>query len=91
MKTPINDDNRYKQGTIISARIDPTIQLRILEYKERIYYCDRVDQLDKTILAYFERELLPPEITSAHSPKDGVKFFSMPVSGFLFGLLAPRN
>jgi hypothetical protein len=56
MKNPINDDNRYKVGEIVTAYANPAQQLKIVDYKERIYYCQAPNDVEKT-LAYFEREI----------------------------------
>ena len=55
-----NQDNIYPEGTILSAKIAPSIKLKVMSYNQRIYYCCEVGQEDKKPLAYFERELTPP-------------------------------
>lgn len=59
MKTPINNDNVYRTGTTIYARVNPDIRLFIREYKARIYYCNVVGAEGGAVLTYFERELIP--------------------------------
>ena len=60
MKTEINDDNLYKEGSIICAKIEPTLKLLITKYSQRIYYCTVVGHPDQKNLAYFESELTLP-------------------------------
>ena len=60
MKTEINDDNLYKEGSIICAKIEPTLKLLITKYRQRIYYCTVVGHPDQNNLAYFESELTLP-------------------------------
>ena len=60
MKTEINNDNLYKEGTIICARIEPGLKLLITKYRQRIYYCTVVDHPEQNNLAYFESELTLP-------------------------------
>jgi len=60
MKTEINDDNLYQEGTIICARVDPALKLIITRYRQRIYYCTVVGHPDQNNLAYFESELISP-------------------------------
>jgi hypothetical protein len=57
MKTPINNDNVYKMGTTIYARVNPTVKLFILDYKSRIYYCNAAGAEGGAVLAFYEREL----------------------------------
>jgi hypothetical protein len=60
MRREINDDNLYKEGTIICAKIEPTLKLLITKYNQRIYYCTVVGHPDQNNLAYFESELMLP-------------------------------
>ena len=60
MSERIIADNIYKAGTIITAKIDPLLKLKIERYYQRIYYCSVVDSPQQKQLAYFERELMPP-------------------------------
>jgi hypothetical protein len=55
-----SDDNIYKEGTLITAKANPTQQLVIQKYYQRIYYCAVVGDSQHKHLAYFERELIPP-------------------------------
>lgn len=55
-----NNDNIYKEGTMITAKVDPELKLIITKYYQRIYYCAVVAEPDRKQFAYFERELIPP-------------------------------
>jgi hypothetical protein len=56
-----NSDNIYAEGTLITARQDPSLKLKIIKYYQRIYYCAVVGDENRKQLAYFERELISPE------------------------------
>jgi hypothetical protein len=56
-------DNLYAEETLITAKNDPTRKLRIKRYLGRIYYCIAVDDPSQKLLAFFERELIPPAAT----------------------------
>lgn len=58
MKAPINNDNVFKTGTNIYARVNPNVKLFILDYKSRIYYCNVTGAEGGPVLAYYERELI---------------------------------
>lgn len=60
MRREINDDNLYPEGTVISAKVNPSLQLVITSYRQRIYYCSAVDHPEQKGFAYFERELVRP-------------------------------
>jgi hypothetical protein len=53
-------DNKYKDGTLIIAKSHPDRQLIIDRYLDRIYYCKLVSEPQGKMLAYYERELIPP-------------------------------
>lgn len=55
-------ENEYKEGEIVQAKVNPTQNLVIRRYVDRIYYC--TIQKDPTLkeLVYFERELIPRQI-----------------------------
>lgn len=57
---PTNTDNIYPLGSFMAAKEAPTVQLKIVAYKQRIYYCALVGDESLKQLAYFERELVPP-------------------------------
>jgi hypothetical protein len=62
MSERIIDDNIYKAGTIVTAKVDPLVKLKIERYYQRIYYCSVVDYPQQKHFAYFERELVPPPV-----------------------------
>jgi len=62
MSQGITEDNIYKAGTLITAKADPLLQLKIERYYQRIYYCSVVDAPQRKHLVYFERELIPQHI-----------------------------
>lgn len=55
-----NTDNIYKEGTAITAKVDPGLKLIIKKYYQRIYYCAVASDPERKHLVYFERELIPP-------------------------------
>lgn len=59
METPKND-NKYPEGTHITAKANPTIPLVIIRYYQRIYYCAVIGNPAHKHFTYFERELKPP-------------------------------
>jgi hypothetical protein len=54
------DDNIFKQGTLITAKENPALQLIIVNYYQRIYYCADAQHPDGRQRVYFERELNSP-------------------------------
>ncbi len=59
MEIPKND-NKYPEGTRITAKANPTLPLVIIRYYQRIYYCAVINNPAHKHFAYFERELTPP-------------------------------
>lgn len=55
-------DNIYPEGSFITAKEAPSVQLKIVAYKQRIYYCAVVGNEGGKQLAYFERELVAPSV-----------------------------
>jgi hypothetical protein len=55
-----HSDNIYKEGTIIRAKVKPELDLIIMRYFQRTYYCGVVGDATRQQLTYFERELIPP-------------------------------
>jgi hypothetical protein len=53
-------DNVYEEGTRITAKENPNLQLVITKYSQRIYYCAAVDDMAGKLYAYFEGNLIPP-------------------------------
>ena len=64
MSYQTNTDNIYPEGILITAKENPSLQLKIINYKQRIYYCAVVGDEERKQLAYFERELIPPSETT---------------------------
>ncbi|HYC87056.1 MAG TPA: hypothetical protein VEB86_17605 [Chryseosolibacter sp.] len=60
MSYQTNSDNIYQEGTLISAKENPSLALKIIAYKQRIYYCSVVGDEARKQLVYFERELISP-------------------------------
>ena len=53
-----NSDNIFAVGILIAAKEHPSLELKIMKYYQRIYYCAVVGDEDRKQLAYFERELV---------------------------------
>lgn len=53
-------DNIYPQGSLITAKENPSVQLMIKKYYQRIYYCTIVGDETRKPLVYFEQELIAP-------------------------------
>jgi hypothetical protein len=60
MSYKTNSDNKYKEGTLIFAKSHPDVQLKIIRYYHRTYYCAIVGEASEKSLEYFEHELLAP-------------------------------
>lgn len=59
MSYRITNDNIYPEGTLVNAKVNPSLQLVIVKYLQRIYYCAVVGKEHEKQKAYFERELMP--------------------------------
>jgi len=55
-----NSDNIYAVGNLITAKEHPSLELKIMTYYQRIYYCAVVGDEGRKQLAYYERELVQP-------------------------------
>ena len=62
MSYKTNTDNIYKEGTLITAKTNPGLKLRIMKYYQRIYYCAVVGDAARKHLTYFENDLIPPAV-----------------------------
>jgi hypothetical protein len=60
MKDRNKRDNLYAEGTIITAKENPDLELVITKYCQRIYYCELPGETSGQRFAYFERNLIPP-------------------------------
>jgi hypothetical protein len=65
MRELVTTDNIFKVGTLIKAKEGPELQLKIMSYNQRIYYCGIVSDPKRKELAYYERELIPPALTDS--------------------------
>lgn len=52
-------ENKYKEGEIVYAKVNPEVKLVIRRYVDKIYYCKFPDEPARKELVYFEREILP--------------------------------
>jgi len=51
--------NKFKEGEVLRAKVNPNQNLIVSSYVDRIYYCKiQADPTHKE-LVYFERELIP--------------------------------
>lgn len=50
-------ENKYKEGQVVHAKVNPALKLVIRRYVDRIYYCKVQDDLTRKELVYFEREI----------------------------------
>lgn len=58
-------ENKYKEGSIVCAIVNPSQELLIRRYVAKIYYCKIQNDLAHKELVFFERELMNcPEKTS---------------------------
>lgn len=60
MSYQTNTDNIYPEGSFITAKEAPSVQLKIVPCKQRIYYRAVVGDEGRRQLACFERELVLP-------------------------------
>jgi hypothetical protein len=49
--------NKYKEGQVVHAKVDPELKLVIRRYVDRIYYCKVQNDPTRKELVYFEREI----------------------------------
>lgn len=54
----MKDKNKYSEGEIVYAKINPEIKLVVRLYQNRIYYCQFPDEPERKELILFERELV---------------------------------
>ncbi len=55
-------ENRFKEGEVVQAKVNPTLNLLIRRYVDQIYYCKIQSDPTHKELVYFERELIPHDI-----------------------------
>ena len=51
-------ENKYPEGAIVYAKVNPSIRLAVRRYVKRIYYCTNLSHPSEKELVYFERELM---------------------------------
>lgn len=51
-------ENKYKEGDVVYAKLNPALKLVIRRYVDRIYYCTIQQFPTRKELVYFERELV---------------------------------
>ncbi len=64
MSQQASSDNIYPVGSLITALENPALQLKIVKYYQRIYYCEVDGNQSLKQLAYYERELMPPNVAT---------------------------
>ncbi|MCG6191534.1 hypothetical protein [Maribellus maritimus] len=52
-------ENKFNEGEIVYAKVNPGLKLIIRRYVDKIYYCKIQDEPGRKELVYFEREILP--------------------------------
>lgn len=55
-------ENKFKEGEVVRAKVNPNQNLIIRRYIDRIYYCKIQANPAGKELVYFERELIPHDI-----------------------------
>lgn len=50
-------ENKYREGQVVYAKVDPGLKLVIRRYVDRIYYCKVQNDPTRKELVYFEREI----------------------------------
>ena len=55
-------ENKFEEGEVVRAKVNPTLKLVVRRYVDRIYYCTIQQNPTQKELVYFERELIPPDI-----------------------------
>ncbi|MCK3684943.1 hypothetical protein [Maribellus sp. YY47] len=52
-------ENKFKEGEVVRAKVNPNQNLIVRRYVDRIYYCMIQEKPGHKDLVYFERELFP--------------------------------
>ncbi|PVY38094.1 hypothetical protein [Pontibacter virosus] len=50
-------ENKYPEGSIVYAKVNPGLKLAVRRYAKRIYYCTNLEHPLEKELVYYEREL----------------------------------
>jgi hypothetical protein len=53
-----NNENKFKEGEAVFAKVAPTLKLVVRRFVDRIYYCRERDLNNPKEVVYFERELM---------------------------------
>ncbi len=56
--------NKFKEGEIVQAKVNPTLNMVVWRCVDRIYYCKLQTNPTQRELIYFERELIPHDSES---------------------------
>lgn len=56
-RTIATNENIFKEGDVVFAKVNPSLALVVRRYVHHIYYCKRQDHPEMKELVYFEREL----------------------------------
>lgn len=62
--------NKYNEGDIISAKVNPSLKLIIRRYIDQVYYCRMLDDPEGKELVYYEREIVEDSILEAKNKND---------------------
>ena len=62
--------NKYNEGDIISATVNPSLKLIIRRYIDQVYYCRMLDDPEGKELVYYEREIVEDSILEAKNKND---------------------
>jgi len=62
--------NKFKEGEVVRAKLNPALKLIERRYVDRIYYCKIHEDHTRKEVLYFERELIPHDINNI-----GLKYF----------------
>jgi len=57
-------EGKFKEGEVVRAKVNPTLNLIVRRYVDRIYYCKIQEDPTRKELVYFERELIPNDTTN---------------------------
>ena len=61
--------NKYNVGDHVYAKTDPTLELVIRRYIDRVYYCKIGEDPKQKELVYYERELVENQTLAAKNKK----------------------
>ena len=58
-------ENKFKEGEVVFAKINPELKLVIRRYLDKIYYCNVQDDPAQKERVYIERELMDRPVSAA--------------------------